>query len=83
MENLLPVVNPEVGFSIARDIPNKDNEFINRELALISKENPAVANFIKNWSEQSSDPLDSMFCGIIVYKLLRSQAEVDRMEDII
>ncbi len=82
MKPLLPVVNSDVGFSIARHIGEaNDRTFVKNELAAIAAENPAIANFIASWSMLGEEKLMSAFCGILVYKLLRSQAEVDRMEE--
>lgn len=79
MKYLLPQVNHEVGFSVAHSIGNQyDRDFVKKELNIIKKENPAVAEFIKKWS---LGKLHTAFCGILVYKLLRSQAEVDRMTE--
>jgi hypothetical protein len=82
MKSLLPVVKEEVGFSIAQYIGSRgDKEFIKKELRKIRKENPAVADFIVKWSKLDNHAIHSAFCGILVYQLLRSQAEVDRMEE--
>jgi hypothetical protein len=82
MKPLLPVVDSEVGFSLAKTVgEHGDAEFINSELQIINKENPTVASFIKRWAELSGCSTHTTFCGILVYKLLRSQAEADRMTE--
>lgn len=82
MKPLLPIVDAEVGFSLAKTVGEKgDSEFIKSELRRINKENPAVADFIKKWANLSHCPMHTKFCGILVYKLLRSQAEADRMSE--
>lgn len=85
MKPLLPIVDAEVGFSLAKTVGEKgDSEFVKLELRGINRENPTVANFIKKWAKLSECPTHTKFCGILVYKLLRSQAEADRMsEDIL
>lgn len=78
MKRLLPLVNTEVGYSIAHYMGSKfDKVFIKNELSAIKKENPVVADFIKRWAKLEKNPTHSIFCGILVYKLLRSQAEAD------
>lgn len=82
MKTLLPIVDSEVGFSLAKYVGEKgDAEFIKSELKKISKENPTIAEFIKKWSSLSNCQTHTKFCGILVYKLLRSQAEADRMNE--
>jgi hypothetical protein len=82
MKPLLPIVDAEVGFSLAKSVGERgDSEFINSELRHINKENPTVADFIKKWAELGRCSIHTKFCGILVYKLLRSQAEADRMAE--
>lgn len=82
MKPLLPIVDVDVGFSLAKSVGERgDSEFINSELLRINKENPAVADFIKKWAKLGTCPIHTKFCGIIVYKLLRSQAEANRMHE--
>lgn len=81
MDNLLPFVEADIGFSLAQNVGVDDLEFVANALEEMKKENPYVAKFIEDWVELAEDDeLHSMFCGIIVYKMLKSQAEVDRME---
>lgn len=80
MEPLLPVVNSEVGFSIAQYIGNReDREFLVTELERIFTENPTVAEFIVRWGNETGS-MEATYCGVIVYYLLRSQAESNRMD---
>ena len=82
MKDLLPFVLNEVGFSIAADLGNEyDPETWKREYRHIKKTNPAVAEFIRNWSRLSKCKIHTAIMGILVYRLLESQAEADRMRD--
>lgn len=82
MKSLLPVVKEEIGYSVAHSIGARyDKEIIKTELAKIRKENPEIVNFIKQWCKLSKCQIHSAFCGILVYQLLRSQAEVDKMNE--
>ncbi len=77
---MLPIVNKDIGFSIAHHIGSSgDKDFVKKELKKIRNENPVVADFIKKWSKLDSHSLHSAFCGILVYNLLRSQAEADEL----
>lgn len=82
MKPLLPIVAAEVGFSLAKYVGERgDSEFIANELKKIDKENPTIAEFIKKWASLGGCKTHTKFCGILVYKLLRSQAEANRMKE--
>jgi hypothetical protein len=84
MKNLLPFVTEEVGYSIAKDMCNDDEKYVIEELQKIQDENPVVANFIFKWikiNKKKEARINVAFCVIIVYKMLRSQAEADRMNE--
>ena len=82
MKNYLPVVNPDVGCSLARNLLNRDDDdYVEDELEKIEKENPAVAVWINKFSSQTGDPIGSKFCAVLVYNMLRSQAEADDMKE--
>ena len=77
----LPLVNAGVGLPIARDLKNElDDEYIQEELSKINDENPVIVEFLQQFAETTDDETGSSFAGILVYKLLRSQAEADRMK---
>lgn len=80
INNLLPVVNPDVGHSVAESIGDEDQEYIIKEIKKLKKKNPAIADFIKKWCKGSKCTTHSALCGILVYNLLESQAEVNLME---
>jgi hypothetical protein len=81
MKHLLPVVNSEIGFSLAKSVGEQcDKAFIKKELKKIKKENPTVAEFIQKWASLGKYS-HAAFCGVLVYNLLRSQAEADRMTE--
>ena len=82
MKKFLPVVKSEVGFSIAQSLSGTDNENLAKKIKKIKKENPVVAEFIKKWSNKAKgdSKIHTAFCGILVYELLRSQAESDEMD---
>lgn len=82
MKPLLPTVSSDVGFSLAQSVGEQcDEAFVKKELRKIKRENPTVAEFIQKWSSLGKNKLHSAFCGILVYKFLRSQAEADRMNE--
>jgi len=81
MKSLLPIVRPEVGFSISESLELNDSKNIEKGFKEIEKENPIIAEFIHRWSNKiiGDATAHSAFCGILVYKLLKSQAEADKM----
>ena len=81
MDNLLPFVTNDVGFSIAASLGDEyDPKVWRQEYLRIKKINPGVAEFISRWSKLSKCKLHTAIMGILVYRLLESQAECDRME---
>lgn len=80
MKDLLPFVTNEVGFSIAADLGDVNCvETWKKELRHIRKVNPGVHEAIVTWSRHSKDKLHTAIMGVLVYRLLESQAEADRM----
>jgi hypothetical protein len=86
MYKLLPLVDSEVGFSIANSLGDEyDPKTWRAQYQHIKKVNPTVAEFIAKWSKLAGKKgkLHAAICGILVYRLLESQAEVNQMyEDI-
>lgn len=81
MEPILPVVDSAVGHSIAQYIGEReDREFLVTELERIFEENPTIAEFIVRWGNETGS-MEAAYCGVIVYYLLRSQAEANRMNE--
>jgi hypothetical protein len=84
MKNLLPIVTKEVGYSIAKDMCHDDEKYVIEEIQKIQDENPVVSNFIMQWmklNKRKEDRLHVAFLGILVYKMLHSQAEADKMNE--
>ena len=81
MYNLfLPVVKPEIGGSLEREIFDKfDVDYVKDQLKRLDEENPAVARWIRKFSKTTEDRLGAAFCALITYRLLESQAEANRM----
>ena len=78
----LPVVNPEVGYSLEHSLEHAlDRPYVKQALKNIRKENPAVAEWIKKFSKLTDDRIGSAFCAIIVYKMLQSQLEADCLKE--
>lgn len=82
MQNLLPVVKPEVGNCIEHELLRVKNDklYIENQLEEINKENPVISYWIKNFSKKTKDEEGAVFCGLMVFKLLKIQAECDQMK---
>jgi len=77
---LLPVVKPEIGGSLERELVDKfDSEYIKNQLKRLDIENPTISRFIRNFSKTTNDKIGSAFCGLIVYRMLESQNEANSM----
>lgn len=75
---MLPKVHADICFSVSKSLTE-----INEEFKIIQEENPIVAQLIEDWAlylKRKDDQIHCLFAGIMVYKLLKSQAEVDEME---
>jgi hypothetical protein len=76
----LPVVNPDVGKSVAIAVERSGDQmrYTEDQLERLDEENPAVACFIREWAERSEEPLSAV--GMVcLYRILESQAEADAM----
>jgi hypothetical protein len=84
MKNLLPFVTNEVGCSVAQSLSNDDKKNCITQLKRIKKTNPAIAEFIQKWAsycENKEEKIRTVMCGVLVYRLLESQAEADLMNE--
>lgn len=78
----LPVVNPNVGYSLSRQLMQVDDEpYMEEELERIDATNPAISMWIRKYAERTEDPMGAMFCALLVYKMLESQAEANKMSE--
>jgi len=76
----LPVVRPEIAASLNRELINKDDDpYINEQLDIIDDDNPVIGLWIREYSKTTDDPVGAMYCALMVYKLLESQAESNHM----
>lgn len=77
----LPVVKPEIGYSLEKELQQvtDDANYIRSQLERLDKENPTVAQFIKRFAKLHNDKMNVAFCGLIVYRMLESQSEVNWM----
>lgn len=85
-KSLLPIVGNETMYNVEHRLSNKtDNEFYRQEIKQIRKENPLIAKFINLWASDENTPKKARgyiaFCGILVYRMLASQAEADKLEE--
>lgn len=79
---LLPRVNPSIGGSLEHELSRQNDKlYIKQQLSLIEKENPVISFWIENFSKKTRDRKGAIFCGIMVFKMLRIQAECDMMNE--
>ena len=79
MDNLLPKVSKEIFDIIQKSIvDSSDNTYFVTLITELEKENPYVARFVAAFSNKTQNT-DVARCGILVYHLLKSQAEIDKL----
>lgn len=87
---LLPLVHADIGRSVQQSLL-EDSQFSANELLRLRQEseNPAIANFIatmalseiiRTGDRDSGEAVVTV--GVLVYRLLESQAEVDRLPQV-
>jgi hypothetical protein len=82
LDTFLPVVKPEVAASLHREIFDKfDVPYIKNQLARLDEDNPVIGRWIMEFGKTTDDKVGAMYCGIMVYRLLESQAEANRMAE--
>ena len=80
-KGVLPTVSEEVCFAVQAEIQqSKENDYVVDMLSRLQEDNPFIANFISTFSLKTSDPTSSTYAGLLVYRLLESQAQADKME---
>jgi hypothetical protein len=81
-KGLLPIVKQEVRDVILAEIKQETLEdYVSRQLNNIKEDNPTIASFIDNFDKISQKKLiHARYIGVIIYRLLESQAEAEKLE---
>lgn len=78
----LPVVTKETGALVSREIErDENNDYIIRLLERLEGENPCVAEFVSRMAVQHEDPVAISTAALLVYRLLESQAEANKLRE--
>lgn len=84
MPSLLPIVKEETGFSLQAELLEcPENQYVLKHIKRLENDNPCIANFISQLAVLSGDPQSVAYAGILVYRLLESQAETDNLEKLV
>lgn len=77
----LPVVKPEISGPLEHEISSSqyDEEYLESQLARIDEENPMIGQWIRTFAETTDDETGAAFCALVVYRMLESQAEANKM----
>lgn len=75
---LLPVVSEEVGFAIQAEY-RQNKKYTQAIIVRLQEDNPCIVNFISQMALASKDPQYVAETAILVYRLLESQAEADKL----
>lgn len=78
----LPRVKSAIGSSLQQELIGKDDiKYLKSEFKKLESENPVIFEFINGFINKFPQrSMEVAYCGLIVYKLLRSQAESDWLE---
>lgn len=82
MHDYLPTVKREIAASMSVNMDGilDDQKFLKQELKKIRENNPIIAEFITKYAKtMPKAKMHAIYCGVMVYKLLRSQSEADAM----
>ena len=80
-KGLLPIVHKEIGLAVQRKISEQPgNEFLIQTIERLTEDNPCIANFVSQFGVVSGNPHLVAYVGIVVYRLLESQAEADKLD---
>jgi len=81
-KGLLPVVTESIGSAVQAELLQQEG-YITEMLKRLQEDNPCIANFISQVAMHSSSEKrvqqQIAYCGLLVYRLLESQAEADKM----
>lgn len=76
----LPIVKPEIAGSVEREVFDQvDIKYAKAFLKKLDKDNPTIAVWIRQFSKTTKDRMGAVMCGLMVYRLLESQSEANRM----
>lgn len=76
----LPTVSEEVCAAIQKELSEATgNGYVADLLRRLQAENPLLAQFIANFAITQQNPTGVSTAGLLVYRLLESQAEANRM----
>jgi hypothetical protein len=80
MKNYLPIVSKNVAYSTCANLRNcEDETYVNNNIKEIKKINPVIADWLVEFCPTTEDKMGCMFAGIVLYKMLYSQAEAEDM----
>jgi len=75
----LPRITPGVAASVRREIMEDDNYFL-ALLSRLEEADPSLAEILGGFALEQTEEAAAMAAGLLVYRLLELQAEVDHLE---
>jgi len=80
-ERLLPYVSEEVSEVLSKEfIETPGDQYTRKIFERLQSENPKIVHFVLEASMGSSDPMRVLHIGLLVYRLIESQAQADEMK---
>ena len=78
----LPKVTPAIGDVIIEEMRKAGgNNYLENVLHQMHRENPYLAIFLDIHAKSSQNSLEILYTGMLIYKMLANQAEVDNLKE--
>ena len=79
-KGLVPVVQEGIKGALIAEISQRPaDEYVVDVIARLAEDNPGVREFLLNFARACPTPSTALYAGVVVYRLLESQSEADKM----
>lgn len=86
-KNLLPVVSEDIGHAVREELLSQQgNDYAVEVIKRLAEENPCVAQFISNLilaASNRNEAMSALYVGVLVYRMLESQAEANYLNGLL
>ena len=77
----VPKVHGDIDAAVQAELSqSQGNEYVVGMIQRLQDDNPCVANFVSQLALKTKDPITTAYAGMLVYRLLESQAQADKMK---
>lgn len=79
-ETVLPPVSPDILNAIIAEMRSQPRDaYAIRIIERLLVENKTLGEFIVKFSQRTEDPLGAMLCGVLVFRMIESQSQSDKL----